>query len=476
MKASEDDGPGGDGEHWDDCGNPRLRAELDRSPSIARERIRGARRWISPACRGDDCEPGSWTRESSGIDKTDIRAILPAIRVPTLVLCPPGERRRRPNARTDLACKIRTPGSSSCPAMTTSRGWATPSRCSRDRGVPHRRATPPEPTASLATVLFTDIVGSTEQRGRDRRRGLAGAASSSITTIAGGARRQRGREVDTAGDGFFATFDGPAAAVRCARRSSRRSARSASRSGPVHTGEVEVDGDDVAESPCNRRPGGCARRARPGTRLFDREGPRCGLRSHVRGRRRARAEGRPRPLAPVPSGGVSGDPRDAVRQNRGRGEHRVQHLGEGAVTSWSTLRTPSATSRCSGSSSRSRSVPPTRGVLAAPIATSPRLDSQEAVVGSLTSRRGLGTSSPSSTHAGRASRALFGSTTGGAALAMFAATYPDRRTRPGLVRPDGAHLLDAGVSVGKWRRSRSAASMMRVTCGARSSGPGGCWS
>ena len=48
------------------------------------------------------------------------------------------------------------------------------------------------------------------------------------------------------GDGFLATFDGPARGVRCARRSPHRCSRSASRSAPVHTGEIAFEADDVA--------------------------------------------------------------------------------------------------------------------------------------------------------------------------------------------------------------------------------------
>jgi len=98
----------------------------------------------------------------------------------------------------------------------------------------------------LATILFTDIVGSTEraaQAGDDRWRDLLDRHNVLI-------RREldhfRGREVDTAGDGFLATFDGPARAVRCAREIADTvpGLGLELRSG-LHTGEVELAGEHV---------------------------------------------------------------------------------------------------------------------------------------------------------------------------------------------------------------------------------------
>jgi pimeloyl-ACP methyl ester carboxylesterase len=99
---------------------------------------------------------------------------------------------------------------------------------------------------ALATVLFTDIVGSTETAARlgDRRwRELLARHDSAV-------RRElavhRGREVKTMGDGFLATFDGPARAIRCAGsiRDDLDQIGVAVRAG-IHTGEVETIGADV---------------------------------------------------------------------------------------------------------------------------------------------------------------------------------------------------------------------------------------
>jgi class 3 adenylate cyclase len=95
-------------------------------------------------------------------------------------------------------------------------------------------------------VLFTDIVGSTERASEigDRRwRELLSAHRSAV-------RRElalyRGQEIDTAGDGFFASFDGPARAIACARRIVEVAADQhiQVRAG-LHTGECERDGEKL---------------------------------------------------------------------------------------------------------------------------------------------------------------------------------------------------------------------------------------
>ena len=104
----------------------------------------------------------------------------------------------------------------------------------------------PDPDRSLATVLFTDIVGSTQKAGQlgDRRwRDLLGEHHARIRRLLD---RFAGHEVDTAGDGFFATFDGPARAIRCACaiRDAVRDIGVEIRAG-LHTGEVQREGPAV---------------------------------------------------------------------------------------------------------------------------------------------------------------------------------------------------------------------------------------
>jgi pimeloyl-ACP methyl ester carboxylesterase len=103
-----------------------------------------------------------------------------------------------------------------------------------------------EPDRVLATVLFTDIVGATEKAtslGDRRWRDLLDGHN---VLVRRELARFRGREIKTAGDGFFAAFDGPARAVRCACAVSRgmQSLGLEVRAG-LHTGECEIMGDDM---------------------------------------------------------------------------------------------------------------------------------------------------------------------------------------------------------------------------------------
>ena len=104
----------------------------------------------------------------------------------------------------------------------------------------------PDPDRSLATVLFTDIVGSTQEAERLGDRGWGDLLGEHHARIRRLLDRFAGHEVDTAGDGFFATFDGPARAVRCAcaARDAVRDIGIEIRAG-LHTGEVDRKGPAV---------------------------------------------------------------------------------------------------------------------------------------------------------------------------------------------------------------------------------------
>src|SRR5438132_11756502 len=105
----------------------------------------------------------------------------------------------------------------------------------------------PGPDRLLATVLFTDIVGSTERVAKLGDRRWRQLLEEHHRLVRLELERFRGREIDSAGDGFLATFDGPARAIRgaCATRDSVRSLDLEIRAG-LHTGECELVGDKVA--------------------------------------------------------------------------------------------------------------------------------------------------------------------------------------------------------------------------------------
>jgi class 3 adenylate cyclase len=104
----------------------------------------------------------------------------------------------------------------------------------------------PEPDRVLATVLFTDIVGSTERAAELGDRRWRELVEAHERAVRGELDRYGGREVDTAGDGFLATFDGPARAIRaaCAIRDRVRGLGLELRAG-LHTGECELSNGKV---------------------------------------------------------------------------------------------------------------------------------------------------------------------------------------------------------------------------------------
>jgi class 3 adenylate cyclase len=105
----------------------------------------------------------------------------------------------------------------------------------------------PEPDRVLATVLFTDLVGSTERATELGDRRWRELLESHNAVVRRELARFSGREIDTAGDGFFVAFEGPARAIRCAKAVvDAVSAMGLAVRAGVHTGECEVVGDKLA--------------------------------------------------------------------------------------------------------------------------------------------------------------------------------------------------------------------------------------
>lgn len=177
----------------------------------------------------------------------DVRAILPAIHVPTLVLHRHGDRVVNRRAGEDLAARI--PGARYVELEGVDHlPWAGDADAvlgEVEEFLTGARSAP-EPDRVLVTVMFTDIVGSTERAAAlgDRRwRELLSAHQEAVREELA---RHGGREVKTLGDGSLATFDGPARAIRCGRSiaDSAPSLGVEVRVG-LHCGEVELIGEDV---------------------------------------------------------------------------------------------------------------------------------------------------------------------------------------------------------------------------------------
>ena len=177
----------------------------------------------------------------------DIRQTLSAIRVPTLVLHRSGdldtsiEEGRYLAAHIPGARFVDLPGADHLP-------WVGDQDTLVDEVQEFLTGTRPaaEPDRVLATVVFTDIVASTEHAAELGDRRWRDLLFSHHAIVRRELERFRGREVKTVGDGFLATFDGPARAVRfaCAIRDGVGELGLSIRAG-LHTGECELIGDDV---------------------------------------------------------------------------------------------------------------------------------------------------------------------------------------------------------------------------------------
>jgi pimeloyl-ACP methyl ester carboxylesterase len=227
-------------ESWGVEGTRSLLQQL--APSIAEDEevvqayARAAARAASPAAAA------ALTRMSAMID---IRHVLPAIRVPTLVM----HRENEVLAEASRYLGERIPGAKIVELSGSDHmPWLGEQDAVLDEIQEFLTGVRPHPALDrvLATVLFTDIVGSTERAAElgDRRwKELLDQHNALIRYELG---RFRGRELGTAGDGFLATFDGPARAIACAAsiRDQVRLLGLEIRAG-LHTGELELNGSEI---------------------------------------------------------------------------------------------------------------------------------------------------------------------------------------------------------------------------------------
>jgi pimeloyl-ACP methyl ester carboxylesterase len=178
----------------------------------------------------------------------DVRNVLPAVNVPTLILHRSGDRfidfahadymaQHIPGAKfVELSGEDHAPWIGDRDAILDEvEEFVT--------GARHAH----EPERVLATVLFVDIAGSTEHAAAIGDRAWRGLLETFQAKVREVLRQHRGREIDTAGDGFLTAFDGPARAVRCAGviRDAVRALGIEVRCG-LHSGECERSGEKLA--------------------------------------------------------------------------------------------------------------------------------------------------------------------------------------------------------------------------------------
>jgi class 3 adenylate cyclase len=236
---------------------------LDRFPAPAREAW-GTGSWldiVAPSKCGDDAFRRWWARcERLGIGpdqvaaltskawERDVRYLLPMLKMPTLVLHREGDRYIRVGAGRYLGEHI--PGAKYVELPGDDHFYFVGDT---DRLVDEIEEfltgshQAPEGDVVTATILFTDIVASTEQAARLGHRKWSAISQEHDGMVRAALSAHRGHEVKSLGDGFLATFDATSRAVRAAVEivAQARSIGIQVRAG-VHTGEVEVRSDDVS--------------------------------------------------------------------------------------------------------------------------------------------------------------------------------------------------------------------------------------
>lgn len=172
--------------------------------------------------------------------ETDIRSVLPSVNVPTLLL----DQQNTPSDLEETQYVASLMPLAEFRPLPRGRGTSPEvlsvvvEEIRRFAGI---EPPMPELDTVLATVLFTDIVASTEKQSALGGRGWKHLIQRHHAIVREALQRWHGVEVDTAGDGFYATFDGPARAIRCALDITQRVRELGIevRAG-VHTGECEI--------------------------------------------------------------------------------------------------------------------------------------------------------------------------------------------------------------------------------------------
>jgi class 3 adenylate cyclase len=191
--------------------------------------------------------PGTVALMMPLLAEMDVRALLPALRVPTLVIQHTDDPFIPPAMGKYVADHISGAKYVELPGRNMYH-WVEPWRDSFQaiaEFLTGRQADVAD-DGVLATVLFTDIVDSTRRAAKMGDRDWHALLDAHDAVVRSQLSRFRGREVSTSGDGFLAMFDGPQRAIRCAMaiRDAVQALGIAVRAG-LHTGECEVRGDDI---------------------------------------------------------------------------------------------------------------------------------------------------------------------------------------------------------------------------------------
>jgi class 3 adenylate cyclase len=191
--------------------------------------------------------PGAALTTARAAMELDVRDVLAAVRVPTLVIAHPA----RPGPGRYIAERIGGAELAELPPLEGIYSWvdddAHEATIAATRQFFSELSGRVVSERVLATILFTDIVGSTERAATLGDSAWRQLLQRHHAVVRRELARFQGRELDTAGDGFFATFDGPARAVLAASaiRDALRSLELEIRAG-LHTGECEVSDGKVA--------------------------------------------------------------------------------------------------------------------------------------------------------------------------------------------------------------------------------------